>query len=96
MDSSGVDKRLQERALRRHEVSREDLSKSHSKLPDGAESLRVPSDEDLEKLDEELRTESRVRAERIEKAVERYRRQQEFETDEDELPVPDPEFEEEI
>lgn len=65
--SQPQDKRLLERAVRTGELSQAQLEQELSQLPDLAERVQPPAEEELEKLRSELGAESEARAERIER-----------------------------
>jgi hypothetical protein len=93
MDLKTVDKRLQERLLRKRAVAPDDLSKAMSRLKDHSDAVRRPADHDLERLRQELPLESEIRAGRIVRAVERQRLRAELEPEELPVPAPEPEAE---
>lgn len=82
MDPKTLDKRLQQRLLRRRAIHADELAKAMAKLPDHAGALRSPAPEDLERLGQELPIEGEIRAERIARAVERHRLRSELEPEE--------------
>ncbi len=67
-----VDRRVQDRALSKGELKDEDVAKEVLALPDSAGDVQERSQEELEKLQETLVAEKKVRDERIE--VARHRR----------------------
>ena len=68
--SKAPEKRLQLRELRKGKISAAELEKQAKALPDLADNVYVPSDEELEKLREELTAEHTARNERIQRALE--------------------------
>ena len=71
MDLEKLDRRTLERMLARLEVTQEVVAKAARALPDLADAVASPSEEDLEKLAQKLTAERSVREERIERALER-------------------------
>ena len=67
-----VDRRVQDRALSKGELKADEVAKEVLALPDSAGDVQECSREELEKLQEALVAEKRVRDERIE--VARHRR----------------------
>jgi hypothetical protein len=63
------DKRLLDRSLRKAEARAEEIASRVGSLPDLADHLRKPSDEEVESLRQELATESTRRAERIQRQL---------------------------
>ena len=59
------DKRLLDRSLRKAEARADEVADRLGGLPDLADKLRRPSDEEIESLRQELQSESSQRAERI-------------------------------
>ena len=70
--SAMPDRRVQDRALRKGELKDADVAKDLLALPDSAGEVQERSKEELDKLQETLVAEKRVRDERIE--VARHRR----------------------
>lgn len=71
MDLDKLDRRMLERMLARRRLSPEEVAKAARQLPDLADAVETRSEEDLEKLAEELVAERELREERIERALER-------------------------
>lgn len=71
MDLEKLDRRTLERMLARREVSAEEVAKAARALPDLADAVASPSEEDLKQLAETLEEEHTVREERILRALER-------------------------
>lgn len=66
-----LDRRLQERRLRQGEISQRQIEELALAGPDCAGRMQGSSQEELEKLAEELAGEKRVRDERIQEALEK-------------------------
>ncbi len=64
-----LDKRLQERELRRGQLSQKALEASVQALPDLASNVHRADDEEIARLREELEDEQRTRSKRIERAL---------------------------
>ncbi len=71
MDLEKLDRRTLERMLARREVSAEEVAKAARALPDLADAVASPSEDDLKQLAETLEEERSVREERIQRALER-------------------------
>ena len=71
MDLEKLDRRTLERMLARREVSVEEVAKAARALPDLADAVAPPSEDDLKQLAETLEEERSVREERIQRALER-------------------------
>ena len=63
-----LDKRLLERKFRQGQISRDNLERHTHALPDLAENVHRPDEEELERVRGELELEQRVRNQRIERA----------------------------
>ncbi len=66
-----LDRRIRERLLAQRKITRADLEKAVSKLPDLAENAVQAEQEELDKLGNDLTAEREVRSERIQRALER-------------------------
>jgi hypothetical protein len=66
-----TDRRIQQRLLRERRTSRGELDEAVSQLPDSADSLRELDDEEVDKFKAGLDPEAELRAERIQRALER-------------------------
>jgi hypothetical protein len=66
-----TDRRIQERMLRERRIQPKDIEDAVSELPDSGENLRELASEEIEKFEAGLPAEAEVRAERIQRALER-------------------------
>jgi hypothetical protein len=66
-----TDQRIQQRMLRDHRVTSKEMDEAGAELPDSSENLRALDDEEIEKFAAAIPTEVELRAERIERALER-------------------------
>lgn len=66
---ANTDRRLQDRALHKGELSEEEIAHIVLELPDDAEGIGQPNAEDLDRLREELVSEASGRRERIERSL---------------------------
>ncbi len=72
MDLGAIDKRLLQRMLRDHKVSRKEFEKTVGQLPDLAEQIAPVSEEEGADLETVLLEQQALRQERIAWAVERH------------------------
>lgn len=66
-----LDRRILDRLLAERRVTQDEVDKALAKLPDSAQATEERSAEELERFLEELEREQGLRAERIERALER-------------------------
>ena len=64
-----LDRRLQEREMRHGQLSRQELDRDRNALPDLADNVHRPDEEELERVRKELELEGVARAERIQRAL---------------------------
>jgi hypothetical protein len=66
-----TDRRIQQRMLRDHRVTQKEVDEAGAQLPDLSENLRRLDDEEIEKFAAGIPNEVELRAERIQRALER-------------------------
>ena len=66
-----ADRRIQQRMLRDRQVTAKEIDEAGAQLPDSSENLRKLDDEELEKFAAGIPTENELRAESIQRALER-------------------------
>ena len=66
-----ADLRIQQRMLRDRRVTSKELEEAGAELPDSSENLRTLDDEEIEKFAAAIPIELELRAERIQRALER-------------------------
>jgi hypothetical protein len=70
-EDSSIDRRIQDRMLRERRITRAQVEERAGQLPDLADRVRTPSDDEIQAFADVLPREQEVRAERIERALER-------------------------
>ena len=78
MDLRTLDKRLQKRLVRARRISQDEIDKAAAKLKDLSGNVYEPTEEEIERLKQQVVTEQRVRGERIGRLLERRQKRGEL------------------